>query len=354
MNCVSMLIKTTLLIFVLFVLAMLIFQAPKYYQGPVSDHFDGTRFFNPGKPMDKGFWDIIKWRWTRQPQPWPSYSELPGTDKPPQRVAGDQLRVSFVGHVTVLLQTQGLNILTDPVWSDRAGPVAWIGPQRVHPPGIRWEDLPPIDLILISHNHYDHLDLATLERLWHRDHPRIIAPLGNDTLIHTRIPKAKVEAHDWGKQVVLAPEVTVHLEPMHHWSARSPLDRNRALWAAFVLAAPGGAIYFVGDSGYGGGEYFREAKEKYTQFRLAILPIGSYDPRWFMAYSHMNPEEAVRTFQDLGRPYTLPTHYATFQLADTGYEAPLRDLKAAMQVAAVPEERIRPLRAGDHWWVPAT
>ena len=347
-------IKTTLLIFILFVLAMLIFQKPKYYHGPISDHFDGTRFFNPGKPMTKGLLDVLKWRWTRQPQPWPAYSELPGTDKPPQRVAGNQLRVSFVGQVTVLLQTQNLNILTDPIWSDRAGPVAWIGPQRVHPPGIRIEDLPPIDLILISHNHYDHLDLATLERLWHRDHPQIITPLGNDTLIHTRIPEAKVEARDWGEQVVLAPEVTVHLEPMHHWSARSPFDRNRALWVAFVLAAPGGAIYFVGDSGYGGGEYFREAKEKYTQFRLAILPIGSYDPRWFMAYSHMNPEEAVHAFQDLGRPYTLPTHYATFQLADTGYEAPLRDLKAAMQVAAVPEERIHPLRAGDHWWVPAS
>ncbi len=347
-----MLIKSILLSVVLFALVMLISQTPKYYYGPISDHFDGTRFFNPGKPMDKGFVDLIKWRWTRQPQPWPVYSDLPGTDKPPLRVTGNQLRVSFVGHVTVLIQTQGLNILTDPVWSDRASPLTWLGPRRVHPPGIRFEDLPPIDLILISHNHYDHLDLATLERLWHRDHPRIITPLGNDTLIHTRIPEAKVDAHDWGAQVAITPEMTVHLEPMHHWSARSPFDRNRALWAAFVLATPGGAINFVGDSGYGNGDYFREARKKFEKFRLAILPIGSYEPRWFMAYNHMNPEEAVRAFHDLGGPRTLPTHYAAFQLADTGYETPLRDLKTAMQAAAIPEDCIRPLQAGEYWWVP--
>jgi L-ascorbate metabolism protein UlaG (beta-lactamase superfamily) len=328
-------------------------KAPTYYQGPVTDHFDGTRFFNPGKPMNKVFLDVLKWRWTRKPQPWPEYRELPSTDQPPQRVAGNQLRLSFVGHVTVLLQTQGLNILTDPVWSKRASPLTWAGPKRAHPPGIRFEDLPPIDLLLISHNHYDHLDLATLERLWHRDHPRMITPLGNDALIRARIPEAAVEARDWGEQVALTPDVTVHLEPMLHWSARSPFDRNRALWAAFVVAAPGGNLYFVGDSGYGDGDYFREARKKYEQFRLAILPIGSYEPRWFMAYQHMNPEEAIHAVYDLGSPYTLPTHHAAFQLADTGYQTPLRDLKTAMQKAGVAEERIRPLQAGEHWWVPS-
>jgi L-ascorbate metabolism protein UlaG (beta-lactamase superfamily) len=224
---------------------MLFSCTPRYYQGPVSDHFDGTRFLNPGKPMDKGFFEVLKWYVTRQPQPWPEFAELPVTDKPPQRVLGDQLRVSFVGHVTLLIQTQGLNILTDPVWSERASPFTWIGPKRVHPPGIRFEDLPPIDLVLISHNHYDHLDLATVERLWQRDRPRIVTPLGNDRIIQDHIPDAKVEAHDWGDQVVISPKLTVHLEPMHHWSARSPWDRNRALWAAFVLVTPGDAVYFV-------------------------------------------------------------------------------------------------------------
>ena len=332
-------------------LVMQISCAPRSHQGPVSDHFDGVRFFNPGKPMDKGFFQALTWYWTRQPQPWPEYSELPLTDKPPRRVEGNRLRVSFVGHVTLLIQTQGLNILTDPVWSDRASPLTWIGPKRVHPPGIRFEDLPPIDLVLISHNHYDHLDLATVERLWRRDRPRIVTPLGNDSIIHDQIPEATVEAHDWGQQVVVSPQLTVHLEPMHHWSARTPFDRNRALWAAFVLATAGGNVYFVADSGYGGGDYFREAKAKYGSFRLVALPIGSYDPRWFMAYGHMNPEEAVRAFLELGQPQMLPTHYRTFQLADTGYEVPLRDLKAAIQTAAVSEKRIRPLMAGEYWWV---
>jgi L-ascorbate metabolism protein UlaG (beta-lactamase superfamily) len=301
--------------------------------------------------MDKGLLQVLKWYATRQPQPWPEYSELPVTDKPPQRVMGNQLRISFVGHVTLLVQTQGLNILTDPVWSDRASPFTWVGPKRVHPPGVRFEDVPPIDLVLISHNHYDHLDLASVERLWRRDRPRIVTPLGNDRIIHDRIPEATIEAHDWGHQVVISPNLTVHIEPMHHWSARTPFDRNRALWAAFVLATAGGNVYFVADSGYGGGDTFRAARAKFGPFRLAVLPIGDYDPRWFMAYNHMNPTEAVRAHKDLDQPQMLPTHYRTFQLADTGYEVPLRDLTAAMQAASVPEGRIRPLMAGEHWWV---
>ena len=324
---------------------------PRYCQGPVSDHFDGTRFFNPGKPMNKGFLTVLKWRLTGQREPWPQYCDLPFTDHPPRRVEGSALRVSFVGQVTTLIQTQGLNILTDPLWSERTSPLTWLGPKRVHPPGIRFEDLPPIDLVLISHNHYDHLDLATIERLWQGDKPRILTPLGNDTLIHSRIPDAKIETRDWGQQIVVNPQLGVHFEPMHHWSARSPWDRNRALWAAFILTTPGGNIYFVGDSGFGGGEYFHQAKAKYGSFRLAILPIGSYDPRWFMGYGHMHPEETVQAWDLIGRPFLLPTHYRTVQLADTGYDKPLIDLRAAMAAVKAEENRIRPLMAGEHWWV---
>ena len=340
-----------LFFFLFFLVLMFVSCSPRYYDGPVSDHFDGERFFNPGKPENKPFSKVLKWYATRKRQAWPAFSDLPATDKPPRKVADNRLRVGFAGHASLLIQTQGLNLLTDPVWSDRAGPFAWAGPKRVHPPGIRFEDLPPIDVVLISHNHYDHLDLDLVAKLWQRDHPLIIAPLGNDTIIHSRVPAARVEVRDWGGQVAVAPGLTVHLEPTHHWSARSPWDRNRALWASFVLATPGGAIYFVGDSGYGGGDNFRAAAAKYGPFRLAVLPIGSYEPRWFMADNHMNPEEAVEAWHDLGRPLMLPTHYAMFQLADTGYETPLRDLQAAIRAAAVPDGRIRPLRAGEHWWV---
>lgn len=326
--------------------------APQYYQGAVTDHFDGVHFANPGAPMEKSFFDLLKWMVNRDKQPWPPYRDLPSTDKPAERVQGDLLRVSFVGHVTLLLQTRGLNILTDPVWSDRASPFTWAGPKRVHPPGINFEDLPPVDLILISHNHYDHLDLATIARLWHRDQPRIIVPLGNDTIIRAQIPEAVVEAYDWGERVEVTPEIVVHLEPMLHWSARGLFDRNRALWAAFVITTPGGPIYFVGDTGYGDGINFREVHEKFGPFRLAVLPIGSYDPRWFMASNHMNPEEMVRAFELMEGPLTIPTHYGTFQLADTGYEVPLQDLEIAKEHFQVPEDRIRPMRPGEHWWVP--
>lgn len=334
-----------------FLALLLVSCSPRSYQGPKTDHFDGEQFFNPGKPMNKSFLQLLQWRWTRQPGPWPEYSELPFTDKPPQRVDGSQLRIAYVGHVTILIQTQGLNILTDPIWSDRASPLSWFGPKRVHPPGVRFEDLPPIDLVLISHNHYDHLDLPTIKRLWERDRPTFITPLGNDTIIRRAVAEARIQTADWHDQITLTPTVTVHLEPMHHWSARSPWDHNRSLWAAFVLTTPGGNIYFAGDSGFGNGDYFRAAKTKHTSFRLALLPIGSYDPRWFMAYGHMNPEETLQAWDMLGRPYMLPTHYRTFALADTGYAMPLADLEKAMTTRAVPSQRIRPLMAGEHWWV---
>lgn len=320
-----------------------------YHTGPPSDHFDGKRFYNPGKPMTKTFVDFLRWRFTAERRFWPEYSALPAYDQPPERVYGSSLRVSLVGHVTVLIQTQGLNILTDPVWSERASPVQWAGPRRVHPPGIDFDALPPIDVVLLSHNHYDHLDLATLDRLWRGHRPRIITPLGNEAILAGHNPEIIAEACDWGAKVQVAPEVAVHLEPMHHWSARGIFDRNKALWAAFTIETPGGNIYFVGDSGYGGGDYFRAAREKFGGFRLAILPIGDYDPRWFMSYGHMNPAESLLAFEDLGRPLVLPVHYNTFHLADTGYGEPLAALHQAL--ASHPEARGRfvTLAAGESW-----
>lgn len=332
--------------------ASLLTGCSSYHVGMESEHFDGKRFFNPGKPMNKGFTTFLKWKLTAKREPWPEYSDLPSYDRPPERVIGNDLRVSFVGHATVLLQTQGINILTDPVWSERVSPVRWAGPRRVHPPGIALEYLPPIDLVLISHNHYDHLDLPTIEQLWKLHRPKIIVPLGNQAIIYDHNPDILSEAYDWGEKVQISPEVTVHLEPMHHWSARGFFDRNKALWAAYSITTPGGNIYFVGDSGYGNGDYYRAAREKFHSFRLAILPIGSYDPRWFMSYGHMNPEECVLAFEDLGRPMVLPTHYKMFQLADTGYEQPLDSLQQATRSNKEAKASIVPLMAGESWLVP--
>ena len=169
----------------------------RYYQGPLSPHFDGSRFLNPWRNNPISFADLLRWKWSAKPKPWPKNVPIhPVTNLAP-RLEGEQLRVTFIGHSTVLIQTEGLNLLTDPVWSQRASPFNWYGPRRVAEPGIPLETLPPIDLILISHNHYDHLDLTTLQKLWKRHKPLIVTPLGNDTIIQAFDSSIAVKTFDW-------------------------------------------------------------------------------------------------------------------------------------------------------------
>jgi len=321
-----------------------------YYSGKVSDHFDGKNFYNPGKPKGEKAFAFLRWQLTSDKKPWPKSVKNIYKAAPPERVEGSKLLVTYVGHVTVLIQTEGLNILTDPIWSDRASPISWLGPKRVHEPGIEWEKLPKIDIVLVSHNHYDHLDLTTIERIWKRDKPRILVPLGNDTIIKNYNDTIKVEAYDWGNTIAVKESISIHLDPMHHWSARGIADENEALWAAFTLTSPNGNIYFVGDAGYGGGDNYRDALKKYGSFRFAILPIGAYEPRWFMRYAHMNPEEAVQAYDDLGKPFTIPVHYDVFRLADEGYgEAgiALEEAKAKQY-----DDRFKQLKVGEQWDIP--
>lgn len=321
-----------------------------YYEGPPSDHFDGEIFFNPDKPRSRGKFDFWKWQFTREKAKWPNAVPLPSHDRPPERVTDGSLRISFVGHVAILLQVDGVNILLDPIWSDRASPFSWIGPKRVTDPGVAFEDLPPVDLVLISHNHYDHLDIPTIERLREAHDPEFIVPLGNDVIIHHEVPEARVRTLDW-HQGLEAAGLKITLGPMHHWSARAMDDRNKALWGAYVIETAKGPIYFVGDSGYGGGDYFRDAAERHGPFRLAILPFGAYEPRWFMTYAHMNPDDAVRAHIDLGRPTTLGTHWGTFQLTDEARLEPVSNLEAARKEHAVPDEKFRALAPGEVWMI---
>ena len=323
-------------------------QSP-IYAGTVTDHFDGLRFFDPKLISKRGSLDFWRWQFTRDQGPWPEQAPSPFADKPPQRVDGTNLRVSFVGHASILLQTGGINILLDPVWSERASPVSFAGPKRVNAPGIAFDALPPIDVALVSHGHYDHLDTATLSALGTPHRTRVITPLGNDVAILDADPSIAVETYDWGSEVQLAPNVKVTLAPMRHWSARGVTDRNKALWASFVIDTPAGRIYHVGDSGYGDGVYFRAAREQYGPFKLAILPIGAYAPRWFMSENHMNPDEAVQTFRDCGAEFALAHHFGTFRMADDGFDEPQQLLAAALQAAAIPAERFRALKPGEVW-----
>jgi len=318
----------------------------RYYDGPVSDHFDGTCFFDLNGPTARTLAD--QWRWYREGnrQKWPEWAPSPYSDRPPARVDGPEWRISFVGHASFLLQTSGLNILIDPVWSQRVSPVSFAGPKRVNDPGIAFDALPPIDVVLVSHCHYDHLDVETLSRLHAAHGPRVLAPLGNDTIMRNYDSGVRAEPHDWHNRVELGRGVAVTLVPTRHWSARGLTDRNKALWASFVIDTPAGRIYHVADSGWGDGQHFRDARDRYGPFRLAVLPVGAYEPRWFMSDMHLNPAEAVRAFTVSGAEFALGHHYGTFQLTDEAIDAPVIALGEALDEAKIPRERFAALKPG--------
>jgi L-ascorbate metabolism protein UlaG (beta-lactamase superfamily) len=246
------------------------------------------------------------------------------------------------------VQTAGVNILTDPIWSERASPFSFLGPRRVRAPGVRFADLPKIDLVLVSHNHYDHLDLATLKRLWDRDRPLIVTSLGNDTILRgAGIP---ARALDWSGATRLGPAEVV-VERVHHWGSRWGTDRNRALWSGFTVRLPGGNIFFAGDTGWGGGAWAAEAA-RHGPFRLAILPVGAYSPRDVMQSNHMNPEEAVAVFERLRPAMALGIHWGTFQLTFEAIGDPPRRLAAALKARGIAPDRFVTTEAGQAFEVP--
>lgn len=329
-------------------------SANPYYSGPVSDHFDGRVFFNPDGTPPRELGDLLRWRFGDGKEKWPEAFPSPHHGaRPEQRVGGDGLVVTHVGHATTLIQTAGINFLTDPVWSTRASPVSFAGPKRVNPPGVSLDDLPRIDVVLLSHNHYDHLDTATLKLLVGRDDPLIVTPLGNDVIVRGAVPAARTMAGDWDDEVRLSDNVTVTFTPVHHWSARGMRDRRMALWAGFVLSAPGGRIYHVGDTGFHRGINFTSAGQQFGPFRLAILPIGAYEPRWFMAGQHMNPDEAVLGMKLSRAAFALGHHWGTFQLTDEAVEAPRKALGAALAAHGVPAAAFPAMLPGERFEVPA-
>jgi L-ascorbate metabolism protein UlaG (beta-lactamase superfamily) len=327
--------------------------ANRYYSGPASDHFDGRLFFNPGGRAPGGFADLLRWQFNNARSKWPAIWPSPfPSARPRTSVAGSDLTVTMVGHSTLLIQTTGMNILTDPVWSPRASPFSFAGPRRVNPPGIAFDDLPPIDVVLVSHNHYDHLDLATLKRLKAAHDPRVIVPLGNDRLIGGAVPGIRLTAHDWNDRVEVGNDVVIHVEPAHHWSARGAGDRRMALWAGFVIDTPSGKLYFAGDTGFHDGVNYRLLLEKHGGFRFAILPIGAYEPRWFMAPQHQNPNEAVLGMQLCNAAHAAGCHWGTFQLTDEPIDEPAGKLAQALKEQNIPPSRFRAMLPGEVWDVP--
>jgi len=271
--------------------------------------------------------------------PWPSR-----IDEPPRKPApldGAAAVVTFIGHSTLLIQTAVGNILTDPMYSERAGPFNLFGPRRVRPPAVRFDDLPPISTVLLSHNHYDHCDRPTLRKLAVRFDPLVVTPLGNGRLVRST-GLTRVEELDWWEETTQA-AFPITLTPAHHFSARTPFDRNRALWGGFVLSPGGTRFFFAGDTAYA--PFFPEIRRRLGPIALALLPIGAYEPRWFMRVVHMNPDEAVQAHIDLGASQSLGMHFGTFQLTTEAIDEPLRALDAACRSRNV--ARFRTLHFGD-------
>jgi L-ascorbate metabolism protein UlaG (beta-lactamase superfamily) len=321
-----------------------------YYRGPPGDHFDGERFFNPHFPVYGGgsparFFN--RWAGSSERAAWPARVPVAPT-VPPRRVEGSAMRVTWIGHSTVLVQTAGLNILTDPIWSDRASPFSFIGPKRARSPGVRFEDLPKIDLVLISHNHYDHMDLPTLKRLWARDRPTIVTSLGNDAIL--RGEGIDAVALDWNENRPFRGGVVFAVRN-HHWSSRWGTDRNRALWSGFTVRLPGGSLFFAGDTGWGDGSWVREIAAG-GPYRLAILPIGAYEPRDFMKTNHVDPAEAVAIFQRLDPGLALGVHWGTFQLTFEAIDDPPGRLAGALRSRGIAPGRFIVAEAGRSFSVP--
>lgn len=302
---------------------------------PVSDHFDGRRFFNPGGGDPRGFRSFLRWQFTRRPGAWPERVENTARPQLPTTLAPGTCAVTWVGHATFLLQFPGLNVLTDPIWSERCSPVSWAGPRRVRAPGLDFAALPRIDLVLVSHNHYDHLDLPTLRQLQAAHRPLVVAPLGNRAPLEAEGLDRVVEL-DWWQEHAVRDDVRVTLTPAQHFAARGMHDRMRTLWGGFALATPAGRAWFAGDTGYFDG--FREIGSRLGPFDLALVPIGAYEPRWFMEPVHCDPAEAIRIHRDVRARRSLAMHFECFPLADDAFDQPRREFLAARTAAGIPAD----------------
>ncbi|WP_077922554.1 MBL fold metallo-hydrolase [Spirosoma sp. 209] len=344
----KLLLVVGILLVTFIVLALVVgyvISAPRY-TGPVSDHFDGKAFFTPGAPSPKGLREVIGWQLNHErTQPWGAFhTDKPGPP-PPAHVDGAAVRTTFINHSTVLLQFDGLNVLTDPIYDERVSPFQFAGPKRNRPPGIRFDDLPKIDVLLLSHNHWDHLEIGTVQKLCARDQPKVFCPLGVKAFLEQHGCRNVTEL-DWRQSAPITDSTTLHCVPAQHFSGRGIFDRNATLWAGYIIdSKAAGKLYFAGDSGYG--PHFRAIGEQFGPLRLALIPIGAYKPNWFMSPVHCNPAEAVQIHQDVRSAQSVAIHFGTFPLADDGESEPVDDLQRALSQQNIPSDRFRALKAGE-------
>ena len=312
-----------------------------------SPHFKEGAFHNSKESKKKTFGDFIKMRFSFRWAKWPEWIDIPEGEKPNQKVYGSRIRLTFINHSTFLIQTGGYNILTDPIYSQRCSPFSFVGPKRVHQPAIAFEHLPKIDVVLISHDHYDHLDLPTLSRIIQRDNPRIYMGLG--VAKHLRGQGQATEL-DWWESTQVGPHFKLTFAEVQHFSGRTLTDRNRTLWGGFVLEINGKKIYFGGDSGYA--DHYEKTYKKFGSMDLSLLPIGAYAPRFFMSYAHIDPRQAVMAHLQLRSKKSVGIHYGTFRLTAEPRSEPLQLLEKTKKKFAIPKDDFITLEAGKAFNLP--
>ena len=332
------------------------------YYDRTKPHHTPDGFRDPQATLHKvSLATVLKWRWRAWRQGLPPAAKVP---TPVVAPALDRLNAAagssatWIGHSSMLVRSGGLNVLTDPVFSHRASPLPYLGPRRAVPPGIAFDDLPPVDVVLISHGHYDHLDRRSIERLAARAPDTLfVAPLGFRPLLNAWGARNVVELDWWQGHVHGGVEFV--LTPARHWTARSLGDRNRMLWGAYAVFARDLVWYFSGDSGYG--EHFVNTGQRFAHrarngalFDLALLAIGAYEPRWFMQHHHMNPEDAVRAHRELMARQSIGIHWGTFPLTDEALDEPPRRLIEARRAAGLGDGAFLTLSVGETWWSAAT
>lgn len=293
----------------------------------ITDHYDGTTFRNQRPITPHGFLDLLKWKLSFKTESWPDVVEPDYVQSIPKERVTDKMVITFITHASFLIQVDGLNILTDPVWSKRTSPVTFAGPKIIHSPGVSFEKLPKIDVVLISHNHYDHMDAKTIADLEEKFSPTFLVPLANAEKVKS-FGARKVIEMDWWDEFPAATSVKIYLAPAQHWSSRTPFDRMKALWGSFYIKGSKERVYFAGDTGHG--PHFAEIQKKLGSPSVALLPIGAYEPRWFMKDMHMNPEDAVLAHLDLQSQLSIGMHFGSVQLTDEAVDTPKKDLMMAM------------------------
>ncbi len=318
-------------------------------QGDAASRAASHRFQNTYTDVNPGgFW---KWQWERWTSGKPSVPEggwhFPVRHPDIAYLASNTTTptMTWIGHATVLLQLGGVNILTDPQFSERASPFTFLGPRRWVPPALSLEELPHVDIVIVSHSHYDHLDDDTVRELARQrgGPPRFYVPLGLGAWCRERGITQVTELGWWDEQI--DGTLTVHLVPVQHWSARTPWDRNETLWGGFVIEAPGARVFFAGDTGYS--KDFADIARRFPWFDLAILPIGGYEPRWFMAPQHIDPAQAVQIHRDLHAHASVGVHWGTFALSDEPLDEPPRKLAQALAAAGIDSSAFWVLEHGE-------